>query len=247
MNAVVELKPSPVTLMAGLMRAAADPGTDVAKLKELYAMYEQIATKEAEIKFNAAMTKCQREMTPISTNASNPQTHSKYATYAQLDKALRPIYTKHGFALSFDEGVAPYPEYVRTICIVSHSAGFSRTYTRDMPADGKGAKGGDVMTKTHAAAAAMAYAMRYLLKGVFNVAVATDDRDGNPVDGGLDPKEPLVSEQQVADLKAVLTETGADIPAFLKYIKASSLTAIYAKNYDAVLKTAQAKRRQQHR
>jgi hypothetical protein len=48
-----------------------------------------------------------------------------------------------------------------------------------MPADGKGAKGGDVMTKTHATGAAMSYGMRYLLKMIFNVAIGEDDKDGN--------------------------------------------------------------------
>ena len=48
-----------------------------------------------------------------------------------------------------------------------------------MPSDGKGAKGGDVMTKTHATGAAMSYGMRYLLKFIFNVAVGEDDTDGN--------------------------------------------------------------------
>jgi hypothetical protein len=48
-----------------------------------------------------------------------------------------------------------------------------------MPTDGKGAKGGDVMTKTHAAGAGMQYGMRYLLKGIFNVAIGEEDKDGN--------------------------------------------------------------------
>jgi hypothetical protein len=49
-----------------------------------------------------------------------------------------------------------------------------------MPADGKGARGNDVMTKTHAAGSAMSYGMRYLLKLIFNVAVGVDlDDDGN--------------------------------------------------------------------
>jgi hypothetical protein len=47
-----------------------------------------------------------------------------------------------------------------------------------MPADGKGAKGGDVMTRTHAAGSAFSYGQRYLLKLIFNIATGEDD-DGN--------------------------------------------------------------------
>jgi hypothetical protein len=48
-----------------------------------------------------------------------------------------------------------------------------------MPSDGKGAKGGDVMTKTHATGAAESYGMRYLLKMIFNIAIGEEDNDGN--------------------------------------------------------------------
>lgn len=68
---------------------------------------------------------------------------------------------------------------VRVLCYVAHAQGHSRTYHIDMPADGKGAKGGDVMTKTHAVGAGASYGMRYLLKMIFNVAVGEDDADGN--------------------------------------------------------------------
>jgi hypothetical protein len=60
-----------------------------------------------------------------------------------------------------------------------HLGGHVKPYQVDMPADGKGAKGGDVMTKTHATGSALSYGMRYLLKLIFNVAVGEDDDDGN--------------------------------------------------------------------
>jgi hypothetical protein len=48
-----------------------------------------------------------------------------------------------------------------------------------MPADGKGARGNDVMTKTHATGSAVSYGMRYLLKMIFNVSSGEADDDGN--------------------------------------------------------------------
>lgn len=171
------------TLMKIIAQAARDPEVDINKMERLMQMHERLSAREAENVFNAAMTECQIEMKPISADATNPQTRSKYASYAKLDSVLRPIYTGHGFALSFDEGDSPKPDYVRVLCYVSHIGGHSRTYRRDMPADGKGAKGGDVMTKTHAAGAAGSYGSRYLLKGIFNVAVGESDNDGNGDDG----------------------------------------------------------------
>ena len=167
------------TLLQVISRAATDPAVDMDKMERLFKMHETIVARNAEQSFNAAMSEAQSKMGRISADAENPQTRSRYASYAALDKALRPIYTEAGFALSFgtDEG-AP-TDWARVVCHVSHRDGHSRKYHIDMPADGKGAKGGDVMTKTHATGAAMSYGMRYLLKLIFNVAIGEDDDDGN--------------------------------------------------------------------
>jgi hypothetical protein len=164
-------------------RLARDPNASVDKIERLMAMVERAQARAAESAFNAAMSAAQSEMRPVAADASNPQTRSKYASYEALDLALRPIYTKHGFGLSFDTGDAPGPDVVRVLCYATHGGGHKHTYKLDMPADGKGAKGGDVMTKTHAVGSAMSYGMRYLLKMIFNVAVGEDDDDGNRAAG----------------------------------------------------------------
>jgi hypothetical protein len=159
-----------------------DPNASVDKIERLMALWERGQARTAEASFNEAMAQAQKAMRPVAADASNPQTRSRYASYAALDRALRPIYTENGFGLSFDTGDPPMPDYVRVLCYVTHLGGHSRTYHADMPADGKGAKGGDVMTKTHAVGSAMSYGVRYLLKMIFNVAVREDDDDGIPRD-----------------------------------------------------------------
>lgn len=221
--------PEPSGLMDVISRAASDPNIDVAKVEKLMELYERIQAKNAESSFNAAMSAAQSEMGRISTDSTNPQTHSRYASYGKLDSVLRPIYTKHGFALSYGEADSPKPEHVRVVCHASHNGGHSRDYHTDMPADGKGAKGGDVMTKTHAVGSAKQYGMRYLLKGIFNVAIGEEDNDGNG------ERLPRISEKQAADIHALITEIGVDKAKFLKYIRASSIEEIPAQAFkDAV-------------
>lgn len=171
------------TLINAIAQAATNPNVDVEKMERLWAMHEKIAARDAEQAFNDSMTKAQADMGRISADASNPQTRSQYASYAQMDRYLRPVYTRNGFSLSFNTDKSLRDECIRVICYVSHNAGHTRTYSVDMPADGKGAKGGDVMTKTHASGSAMSYGMRYLLKLIFNVAIGEDDDDGNGADG----------------------------------------------------------------
>jgi hypothetical protein len=182
----LQVQSETATIVNAITQAALNPDVDVEKMERLWAMHEKIADRDAETAFNQAMTAAQSDMGRISADAVNPQTRSHYATYAQLDRYLRPIYTKHGFSLSFNTGKSDKPDYIHVLCYVSHSAGHTRPYEVEMPADGKGAKGGDVMTKTHATGSAMSYGMRYLLKLIFNVAIGEDDDDGN---GGEAPAE----------------------------------------------------------
>lgn len=222
-------------LMLLIQRAATDPGFDVTKMEKLLEMHERVGARQAESAFNAAMTAAQGDMGPVSADSNNPQTKSKYASYAKLDRVLRPIYVKHGFALSFDEGDSPKEQHIRVLCHVSHNAGHSRTYHKDMPADGKGAKGGDVMTLTHAAGSAMSYGMRYLLKGIFNVAVGEDDNDGNAT-------EPTIGPGQLASLEQLIADVKADVPKLCRMLKINTLSDIRVGAFDTVKAIIEAKR-----
>lgn len=209
-------------LLDVISRAARDPSVDIDKMERLIAMQERIQSRDAELAFNQALNAAQSEMRPISANASNPQTRSRYATYDKLDRVLRPIYTDHGFSLSFDEGESPKPDHVRVLCYVSHRAGHTRTYHRDMPADGKGAKGGDVMTKTHAAGAAGSYGARYLLKGIFNVAVGEEDNDGNAPRGPVT----LIDDAQWSEIVTLIEKSGTDTARFCQAYGIDNLRAL---------------------
>jgi ERF superfamily len=203
-----ELQRTDTGIMEMFERLACDPNASVDKIERLMALMERGQAKKSEEHFNASMSRAQKAMRPVAADATNPQTRSRYASYAALDCALRPVYTDNGFGLSFNTGEAPQAEYVRVLCDVSHIGGHSKTYHLDMPADGKGAKGGDVMTKTHAVGSALSYGMRYLLKMIFNVAVGEDDDDGNMAGAkGSNTEGPAGYDNWLSDLHAV-AETG---------------------------------------
>lgn len=224
-----------VMLMQAIVARSADPSFDIDKMKALMQMHREINAQKALEAFGAAMSAAQAEMGPISVDAFNPQTKSKYASYAQLDRALRPIYTKHGFALSFNEGDTDKPNTVRMLCKVTHSAGHVEPYKKDMDASGKGAKGGDVMTVNHAIGAAQAYAMRYILKAVFNVSTGEEDKDGN------DP-EPTIGPGQLASLEQLIAEVKADVPKLCRMLKVNKLSDIRVGAFETVKAIIEAKR-----
>jgi hypothetical protein len=71
--------------------------------------------------------------------------------------------------------------------------GYSREYPLEMPADGKGAKGGGVMSRTHATGSAITYGKRYLKNMIFDLRFKEKDDDGNKAGGnsGEMPDETL--------------------------------------------------------
>lgn len=219
-------------------RAARDPNVDLDKMERLMAMRERELNRHAEQAFNEAMKAAQAEMRAISADATNTQTRSKYATYAKLDAALRPIYTKHGFSVSFDEDDSPKPDHIRCLAYVAHEAGHTRTYRKDMPADGKGAKGGDVMTKTHATGAASSYGQRYLMRNIWNVAVGEDDTDGNAVDA---PAE-TINADQLATIRRLIEETNSDIQKFCELGKIDALPDMPARQFDNAVRLLEQKK-----
>jgi len=195
-------------------RAAVNPEVDIDKMERLMNMQERMMDRNAETEFNQAMSIAQSEVGFVNVDLKNGQTHSKYASYVQMDRALRPVYTRRGFALSFNTEATDKPDMVRVLCYVTHKAGHTRNYSIDMPADGKGAKGGDVMTKTHATGAASSYGMRYLLKLIFNVAIGEEDTDGNAT---VEPVN-YITENQINALHSKIKEHELDMKAFLRWM-----------------------------
>ena len=177
-NKQVAVSPETSAVLSMIERVALDPNSDVDKLEKMLDMQERVLNKQAESAFFSTLNRCQSLMTRVTADCSNNQTKSRYASYAALDRALRPIYTQEGLSLSFDTEPSGIEGMLRVVCFASNG-NYTKRYSVDMPADGKGAKGGDVMTKTHATGAAMSYGMRYLLKMIFNVAIGEDDTDGN--------------------------------------------------------------------
>jgi hypothetical protein len=157
-------------------------------IERLAALQEKAMLREAEIAFNDALSRIQGEIKRVAPDLLNPQTSSKYASYAAIDRVIRPLYTREGMSLSFSHTDCPKPDHVRVLCFASLGA-YTRTIQMDMPTDGKGAKGRDLMTTTHATATADSYAKRYLVKDIFNIAIGEADTDGNaPTSQGLSEK-----------------------------------------------------------
>jgi len=172
-------------------------------LERREAKAEDEAVKLDQSRFYKAISLAEADMEGIRKDKFNTQTRSNYATYAALDKAIRPIYTKHRISIMYDQADCPIENHVRVIAYVTHTSEdgrfFQKVFHRDVPADGKGAKGNDVMTKTHATKSAFTYAKRMLLEDIFALA-ETDEQHSSDDDGNAAGDTGPISKDQAAEI-----------------------------------------------
>ena len=203
-------------------RLAADPNVDIEKLQKIIEMKNREEDREAEQAFNADMVKAQEEIKIVLKNQKNTQTQSEYADLCAIIASAKPIYTKHGFALSFYPGEAP-EGYVRVMVDIMHRDGHSKTRYYDSAVDMAGIAGKTNKTKIHGEASSFTYGRRYLTASTFNIP--TGDDDGNSGGGKL-----FVDGPDLKEIKSVGKKVVTDENAFFGLVGAESWETIPAEN-----------------
>lgn len=225
----IEPLPQTPTLLS-VLQTAVERHVDADQLEKLAALYMQGERLRAEKEFAAAMHACQQEMPVVVRDAQNKQTQSRYAMLETVQRTTRPIYTKHGFSMSYGEADCPVAGHKRTTCDVTHVGGHTRSYHLDLPLDGIGAKGNPIggMNPVQAAVSTTSYGQRRLLCMVFNVTVADEDLDGQS------QSEPI-SEEQAVTIREWLVATSTNEKRFLEWAECDSVATFPARKFEAAL------------
>jgi hypothetical protein len=198
-----------VSLLNCVAQAMGDPATDVGKLELLIRLQREIIADDARLQYARAMRAAQADMMPILRTAQNTSTNSRYAPLEVIDAVIRPIYTRHGFAMEFNS--EPVDGGVRLICEVTHTPG-GHTKTRHLEAalDAVGPQGRANKTPVQALVSSTTYLRRTLTCMVWNLALTNEDMDGNAPrnDGRL-------TERQVEELWELMRRTETQEARFL--------------------------------
>ena len=197
----------PDSLIQFLARAVRDPGIDVSKLQAIYQMQREIVADDRRERFHEAMNAVQGEMQAVVRNTKNTETGSKYATLEAVDAAIRPIYAKHGFSLSFSEANNDDGPEIKIQCVVRRG-GHEETHHLSAMSDTVGPKGTPNKTNVQGVGSSVSYLRRYLTCMIFNIALR-DDNDGNRQRAN-DIIGDLPTRAQVDELYKLLAECSAD-------------------------------------
>lgn len=214
-------------ILSVLERAARDPNVDIDKMERLFSMQERMLARQAETDFAQAMADAQAEMEPVARKAKNQQTGSHYAKLEHIAAAIKPIYTRHGFSLSF--GTADCPnEGERRITAVCRRGAFASHHHADIPFDNVGIQGKVNKTSTHAYKSTLTYGRNILTCLIFDVQT-TDDDDGNAAGTAR------VTSDQIAQLVNAFDEHQTDVAGFCRYFRIDKYEDLPAKEFDRAM------------
>lgn len=207
----------PRTVLDVVAAAAQDPNIDPAKMSALLDMQLRILEVEREKAFNLALAKLQGEMPTITKHGKADR--YKFARYEDIDAALRPLLTEHGFSYIFVE-TEEKGRYKGTLL---HKDGHSMSGYFEAQPDKSGSK-----NDIQAIGSARSYARRFIFTGLLNIVTINEDDDAQSFS--------YINAVQVAEIEKMLTDFEVDTPRFLKQTGVDSIPHIPSKMFETVIR-----------
>lgn len=186
---------APQQMLARALDAAIKQGNGMEVVSVILEQQRWMITHSEEQAFNEALRRIQNNLKKIPKKGKNKETNSTFARSEDVDDAIEEQISAEGMTLNFEPAESSKPDEVLVIGVLALGA-FSKRYPLPMPADGKGAKGGGVMSRTHATGAAITYAKRYLKNMIFDLRFEEVDDDGNGATG-------VTNEQAIGWIDAI--------------------------------------------
>lgn len=219
-----------------MLATAMEKGVDTAQLEKLLDLQERWEQGEARKAFNAAFADFKAEAVTIVKGTlikDGPLKGKKHANLHDVVIATTPKLSQHGLAISW-KLTRDEKDWMEVTCTLRHIAGHSESVSMGAAPDT-----GPGRNAIQARGSAKSYLERYTATAILGLAASDQDDDGQK---SGEEALPTISDKQVADLEALLSEVGGDRVKFLRYHKIDSLDQIPAKNYSAVVRQIEAKR-----
>lgn len=216
----------PVTPMQ-MLQIAVQQGADLDKLQKLMDLQERWEKNESKKAYVSAMSKFRSKCPTINKDKKGHNT--MYAGLAGTLETINSLLSECGLSHSW---VTQQKDNSITVqCCVTHVQGHTECTSLTAGPDKTGAK-----NDIQAVGSTVTYLERYTLFAILGLASAEMDDDGN---GSIQ----VISEQQAADLTALLEEVGADKSAFCRYFKIDSVEHLPVQAYKQAMAMAEAKRK----
>jgi len=241
MSAVIEARQEPqstavaVTPME-MLQIAVQQGADLDRLQKLMDLQERWETNQARKAFVAAMAEFKANPPEIIKRkhvrfqTQKGVTEYDHATLADVCTAAIQGLARVGISHRWD--VKQDGNRIQVTCILTHQQGHSESVSMSSGVDDSGGK-----NAIQAIGSASSYLQRYTLLAATGLAAADMDDDGRK------SEQALITDKQAADLKAKITEVGANEAQFLRFLKVEKLEDLPASKFKAAVAALEDKAR----
>jgi hypothetical protein len=222
-----------------LIQQASESGASIEKMEQLFALQLRWEENEAKKAYHRAVAAFKSETINIAkdkkvgyTNKDGSFTGYTHATLGNIVQTIIPVMGKHGLSHSWN--VEQSGGTISVTCRLAHELGHSTSVTMEAGKDDSGKK-----NAIQQVASTITYLERYTLLAI--TGLATHDQDDDARTSG--ETDPVLDDDQLANIDALLTETGSDPDKFCVFMRVGALTEIKQKDYAAAIKALEAKRK----
>lgn len=206
----VSTRTEPDNLMGALINAAMNPDIDADKMERMLAMYERMEARKAKVEFDEALAQMLPEIPEIGKTGSamsGSKELYKFAKWDQMNRVLRPILQKHGFALTFRT-----QEHEKGVLVTGVLSRGGHSETTSLLQSLESAS--SAMNANQARGNAVSYGKRYTAAALLNI-ITTDEQDNDA--SGLSGD--TLSEQQVEEILGLVKRLGGEHSVLLEWAK----------------------------
>lgn len=221
-----------------LLEVANQKGASVEQLQQLMELQLRWEANEARKAYNEAIAKFKAKGVKITKDhvvdfsSSRGRTHYKHATLGNVVEKVTPVMSKYGLSHTWD--VKQDQTGIEVTCKLAHVKGHAETVTIKAEADNTGNK-----NSIQQIGSTVTYLQRYTLLSALGLATYDEDDDGQ----ASEPKqEETITEDQAADLRALIAEVKAKEDGFCTVYKIAQVEDLPAKWYEHAVKALEAKR-----
>jgi hypothetical protein len=233
-------------LISVMQQAISNPEIPVERMEKLLNMAldasERMDATRAKKAYASAMAQFKRNPPKIVKDAhvryetDKGVTEYDHATLGALCEAviagLAAVGIYHDWKL-----ISEPDKRIKVTCILTHEMGHKEEFP-SIPAFADTSGGKNAIQANQSTVTYLQRSTLFAATGL--AALAPPDRDGRDT-GDADDKG-VITEQQAADMKALLTEVNANIPNFLRWAKAESIERITARNFKSIMAAIEEKR-----
>lgn len=221
MSALATITQTPVAITpTEMLNSAIARGDSLDKLERLMDLSDRWEKAQAKKAFIEAKAAFKASAPVVTKDKTNNQYNSRYASIGSVVNAVNEALSKHGLDADwqFDQ-----TNGIRVTCILTHVAGHSESVSLVGTPDTSGAKNPLQQIKS---------TLTYLKLATFEAVTGIATKEGNrDDDGNASGVASFISDEQVEELTALITETKTDIAKFLEIGKVESLSDITSANF----------------